>query len=319
MARKRSIKPNFNDHDDIASLSPWARLLYIGLWGQMDRNGVIECSISGIRSRVFPREDHGLLEITQWLNELMAVRRLLQFEHCGKRFLWCPTFRRHQKIYPDEPQCSDYPVEILDNAVPQPGRIPVPGQPPTHEVSPGWNIAGPSLPLPTSPSSSHVKRPETGQADGTEGQGAGEGKEVGDLGGGDVKVGDEKVLGGELGDPKGPGEVGGLGGGGMVPAGPTGLELQEGAMSGARGEFERLLRDAFGGEEPPVRVRRWVPALVARWGSAEEFRRDLEGCMVSAEDQYRRRFGRYPVERDRKTVEWRRYLENFVLGLARNV
>ena len=39
MARIRTIKPEFFTSDDICALSPRARLLYIGLWCEADREG----------------------------------------------------------------------------------------------------------------------------------------------------------------------------------------------------------------------------------------------------------------------------------------
>ena len=39
MARIRTIKPEFFTSDDICALSPLARLLYVGLWCEADREG----------------------------------------------------------------------------------------------------------------------------------------------------------------------------------------------------------------------------------------------------------------------------------------
>lgn len=142
MPRKRAIKPDFNADENIAALSPWARLLYIGLWGQMDRHGLMEDSPALMRSKVFPADDHTLAQIEGWRDELLkggpsGPPRLIRFRWKTKRLLFCPTFARHQKVYPDEPAVFDVPREILDelrkkwekgevnqdDSLPQPGSV----------------------------------------------------------------------------------------------------------------------------------------------------------------------------------------------------
>ena len=39
VARIRTIKPDFFTSEDIVVLTPWARLLYIALWCEADREG----------------------------------------------------------------------------------------------------------------------------------------------------------------------------------------------------------------------------------------------------------------------------------------
>ena len=43
MARARNIKPGFFTNDELGELSPLARLAFIGLWGQADFNGNMNC------------------------------------------------------------------------------------------------------------------------------------------------------------------------------------------------------------------------------------------------------------------------------------
>lgn len=142
MPRKRYLKPSFNDDDDIKGLSDSARLLYALLWGHMDRHGVIEDSVLSIRSKVYPREDRPLADVTRYLNELLATGpsgrpRLYRFQWGGKSYFYAPTMPRHQKIYSDEPALI--PMSALElakivsdfesskkslDAVPQLGSVP---------------------------------------------------------------------------------------------------------------------------------------------------------------------------------------------------
>jgi hypothetical protein len=118
MARKRSIKPGFNDDDDICALSFAARLLYIGLWGHMDKQSLIEDSPLSIRSKVFPREEIPTADIEKWRDELLrrgpsGRPRLVRIEHRGKVLLYCPTLKKHQRVYADEAVLFDVPEAEL--------------------------------------------------------------------------------------------------------------------------------------------------------------------------------------------------------------
>ena len=56
MARIRTIKPEFFTSDDICALSPRARLLYVGLWCEADREGrLVSCEHGG---RQVTRTEH---------------------------------------------------------------------------------------------------------------------------------------------------------------------------------------------------------------------------------------------------------------------
>lgn len=102
MARKRTIKPNFFEDETMSKLSPWARLLYIGMWCHMDGNGVIEALPKLIKSKVFPLEEHSVSDVEKWLEELLSSGRLKVIKHVSKVFFICPNFKTHQKLYADD-------------------------------------------------------------------------------------------------------------------------------------------------------------------------------------------------------------------------
>ena len=57
MARIRTIKPEFFDDEDIAAMSFQARLAFIGLWLQADREGRLKDRPMRLKARIFPFDD----------------------------------------------------------------------------------------------------------------------------------------------------------------------------------------------------------------------------------------------------------------------
>ncbi len=57
MARIRTIKPEFFTSEDIVSLSPLARLLYIALWCESDKDGRMVWKPRTFKMRYLPADD----------------------------------------------------------------------------------------------------------------------------------------------------------------------------------------------------------------------------------------------------------------------
>lgn len=96
MARIRTIKPEFFTSEDIVQLSPFARLLYISLWCEADREGRMQWKPRTFKMRYFPADDidmHALCE--EILNAELVV---LYGEGCA----YIPKFSQHQHINPRE-------------------------------------------------------------------------------------------------------------------------------------------------------------------------------------------------------------------------
>ena len=86
MARIRTIKPEFFTSDDICSLSPLARLLYIGIWCEADRDGQLVWAPRGLKRRYLPDD---ICDIDALCRELVdrGVVRLY-----GDGLAYVPTF-----------------------------------------------------------------------------------------------------------------------------------------------------------------------------------------------------------------------------------
>lgn len=113
MARIRTIKPEFFTSDDVIALSPRARLLYIGLWCEADREGRMEWKPQTFRRRYLPDDD---CDINALCDELLA-RGVVQL-YDGGTLAWIPRFRAHQHINPRE-SASRLPDPLTEPVAPR--------------------------------------------------------------------------------------------------------------------------------------------------------------------------------------------------------
>lgn len=67
--RARNIKPGFFKSEGLASCSPYARLLFIGMWCMADREGKLEDRPLRFKAEIFPYEN---VNIEKLINELTA-------------------------------------------------------------------------------------------------------------------------------------------------------------------------------------------------------------------------------------------------------
>lgn len=114
MARIRTIKPEFFTSEDIVSLpSDLARLFYIALWCEADREGRLKWKPMTFQLRYFPKRTD---------EEIAAVgAELLERGHVvlyGDGLAWLPKFLHHQHINPREAKSNlpQPPVDSVDNS-----------------------------------------------------------------------------------------------------------------------------------------------------------------------------------------------------------
>lgn len=96
MARIRTIKPEFFTSEDIVALPPFARLLYIALWCEADREGRLVWKPKTFKLRYFPGDD---IDIDTLCGALVS-RGLIALYGDGHAYI--PTFHSHQHINPRE-------------------------------------------------------------------------------------------------------------------------------------------------------------------------------------------------------------------------
>ncbi len=100
MARIRMIKPEFFDDPDIGELSSAARLVFIGLWTQADREGRLRDEPKRLRTRILPYDRTDMDVI---LNQLAAGGFISRYADGDERVIQVTNFLRHQIPGRDEP------------------------------------------------------------------------------------------------------------------------------------------------------------------------------------------------------------------------
>ncbi len=95
MARIRTIKPEFFTSEDIFGLTPLARLFYVSLWCEADREGRLEWKLGTLKARYLPADNCDISALAQ---ELIDMGLIILYEADGKKFAEIPTFVEHQVI-----------------------------------------------------------------------------------------------------------------------------------------------------------------------------------------------------------------------------
>lgn len=103
------IKPEFFDDPDVADLSMAARLCFIGLWTQADRDGRLVDDVRRLKARLFPYDN---VDVNTLAAELAAKGMVLRYVVDSKQYLCIPKFAKHQRPHPKEPP-SVIPVPLV--------------------------------------------------------------------------------------------------------------------------------------------------------------------------------------------------------------
>ena len=93
MARSRNIKPGFFTNDALAELPPLTRLLFIGLWTLVDRDGRIEDRPKKIKAECMPYDD---MDPDQALGALAGAGFVVRYQADGVRCIQVQNWCRHQ-------------------------------------------------------------------------------------------------------------------------------------------------------------------------------------------------------------------------------
>lgn len=100
MARIRTIKPEFFTSEDIVSLSPLARLLYIAIWCEADKEGRLVWKPVTFKLRYFPGDN---CDIQAMCKEIIDAGLVVLY---GEGFAVVPSFKAHQHINPRESESN---------------------------------------------------------------------------------------------------------------------------------------------------------------------------------------------------------------------
>lgn len=95
MAYIRTIKAAFFSSADIVCLSPLARLLYIALWTEADREGRLTWRPDTFKHRFFPGD---ACDIRELCAELVGSQLVIPYAVDDRIYAEIPTFKIHQNI-----------------------------------------------------------------------------------------------------------------------------------------------------------------------------------------------------------------------------
>ncbi len=99
MARIRTIKPQFFTSEDVTALAPLARLLFVGLFTECDRDGRVEDRPRTLKMRLLPEDD---VDVDALLWSLVDGGLIRRYEAGGVNVIQVTGFQRHQKPHPKE-------------------------------------------------------------------------------------------------------------------------------------------------------------------------------------------------------------------------
>lgn len=114
MARIRTIKPQFFTSEDVTALAPLARLLFVGLFTECDRDGRVEDRPRTLKMRLLPEDDCDVDALLWSLADRGLIRR---YEASGKHIIQVTGFEKHQKPHPKEP-ASILPIDGTERVKP---------------------------------------------------------------------------------------------------------------------------------------------------------------------------------------------------------
>lgn len=98
--RIRTIKPEFFLDEELAALPPLARLLFVSLWLQADREGRLEDRPAKIKAQALPYDG---VDVSDLLGQLATSGFVTRYQAKGRDLIQINTFGKHQRPHPKEP------------------------------------------------------------------------------------------------------------------------------------------------------------------------------------------------------------------------
>ena len=108
MARSRNIKPGFFTNDELAECSPFARLLFAGLWTIADKEGRLDDRPKKVKAMVLPFDDVDCNDLLQQLHNHKFINR---YQVNNEPYIQINNWKKHQN-----PHCKEAASEIPEPA-----------------------------------------------------------------------------------------------------------------------------------------------------------------------------------------------------------
>lgn len=118
MSRTRYVRPEFFKDEDLAELTHWIRLLFIGLWVIADKAGRLKDRPLWIKAELFPYEN---IDIEKGLKALASPKKygklplIYRYEADNAKYIQILGWTEHQKPHHQEPESRilKIPKELL--------------------------------------------------------------------------------------------------------------------------------------------------------------------------------------------------------------
>lgn len=128
MSRIRSIHPGIWTDEDFVTLSPLARLFFLGIWNECDDRGIFQWSPLQLKMRILPMEG---AQPDKLLFELVDAGFVLSYMHSGKQYGAVKNFMKFQ--HPKKPR-NIHPItedvqQFVSDGEPVPNEFPSGGEP----------------------------------------------------------------------------------------------------------------------------------------------------------------------------------------------
>ena len=108
MARIRTIKPDFFKNEQLSELPAIARLLFVGLWTQADREGRMLDRPKRLKAEIFPYDN---VDLEKELSRLQNAGFIKRYEVGDLKVIQIDKFTKHQRITGSEAETkSDLPA-----------------------------------------------------------------------------------------------------------------------------------------------------------------------------------------------------------------
>lgn len=103
MANMRFIYPSFFDNEDIATLMPIERCLYLGLWCYADKEGRLEDKPVRMKKTILGYDNVTAQEVDGFLNHIEKAGFIIRYIEEDKHYIQIKNFSKYQPVREDEP------------------------------------------------------------------------------------------------------------------------------------------------------------------------------------------------------------------------
>lgn len=109
MPRSRNINPAFFKNEELAMCEPRARLMFVALWCDADRDGRLLDRPFRLKAEYFPYDN---CDAEHLIAQLAGVNLIERYEVDGCKYIAIPNFLKYQTPHINE-KSKDYPVPAL--------------------------------------------------------------------------------------------------------------------------------------------------------------------------------------------------------------